>query len=293
MTTENTHDQTAAAAERETWPRWRVWTIRIWYGLLTLWALSMSRGVVELALGQAAPGERFGYGAVTAWKLLALGGVFWVCWTAGRSVVAFQALLVGWIGWLISERLYAVAPAGDNPISAAIATVILWLLPLALLRPHRRQLLHLDLRPGAILLPLALAAAVPLSIYAVRQGDLATGPANFAKVYYSACSLGAVLALQALFAALRPAGGRWLPRYVALAAAWIGVLAVIWPHDLTSPGRAWGAALVGWALLFAAGAEVEAKRDPTTVPGAPNQRRNTPQSSIGTVRTADPPYTTS
>jgi hypothetical protein len=257
-----THEQTTSAAETERWPRWRVWTIRIWYALLGVWTLAMSHSVVSLALGQAGPGERFGSGAVTAWKLLAVGGVFGICWTGGRSVVAFQSLVVGWVGWLGSERLYAVAPPDETPVASAITTVILWLLPLALLRPHRRQLLHLDLRPSAILLPLALVAAVPLSIYAVRQGGLVTELTGPAKFYYSACGLGAVLAVQAIYASLRPRRSRWLPRFVALAAAWIGLLAVIWPHDLTSPGRAWGAVLICWALLFAAAAEVETRRDP-------------------------------
>jgi hypothetical protein len=57
-------------------------------------------------------------------------------------------------------------------------------------------------------------------------------------------------------------GNCWLPRFVALAAAWTGLLAVIWPHDQSSPGRAWGAALICWALLFAAAVEVETRRDP-------------------------------
>ena len=109
-----THEQTTSTAAAERWPRWRVWTIRIWYALLGVWALAMSHSVVSLALGHAGPGERFGSGAVTAWKLLAVGGVFGIWWTGGRSVVAFQSLVVGWVGWLGSERLYAVAPPDDT-----------------------------------------------------------------------------------------------------------------------------------------------------------------------------------
>jgi hypothetical protein len=223
----------------------------------------MSHGVVSLALGQAGPDERFGYAAVTAWKLLAVGGVLVICWTGGRSVVAFQALVVGWVGWLGSERLFAVPPPDETPLVSAIATVVLWLLPLVALRPHRGQLLRVRARPSAILLPLALAAAVPLCLYAVRQGDLSTGLTGAVNVRYSACGLGVVLAVQAVFAALRPRGSRWLPRFVALAAAWIGLAAVIWPGDLTSPGRAWGLALICWALVFVAGSEMEAIRDAT------------------------------
>jgi hypothetical protein len=114
----------------------------------------------------------------------------------------------------------------------------------------------------AILLPLALGAAVPLCVYAVRQGDLVTGLGDVEDIYYVACGLGLVLAFQAVFAGLRPRGSRWLPRFVALVAAWVGLAAIIWSHDVTSPGRGWGVALVCWALLFLAGAELEARRDP-------------------------------
>jgi hypothetical protein len=126
--------------------RMGMWSIRIWYGLLSLWARSMSHGVVLLALGEAGPGERFGQGAVTAWKLLAVGGVLGICWTAGRSVVAFHALVVGWVAWMLSERLYAVPPPDDSPVVSPSLRVIQWLLPLVLLRPHRRGQHSITLR---------------------------------------------------------------------------------------------------------------------------------------------------
>lgn len=239
-----------------------MWAIRIWYGVLSLWALSMANGVVMLVLGKAGPGDHFISGMVTALKLLAVGGVLGICWTGGRSVVAFQAVVVGLVGWSGSDLLDGVHQADDTPVASTITTVALWMLPLVLLRPHRGELLRLHARPSAILLPLALTAAIPMVIYAVRQGNLSLNG------YEDAISIGMVLAAQTLFAALRPRGSRWLPRLVALAAAWIGVLAVTWPRDLTSPGRAWGAALVGWALLFAGANELQARRDPAT--GAPS-----------------------
>jgi hypothetical protein len=260
MGIETTQNGPLSADEGERWARWRVWGIRIWYGLLSVWTLLMAQGVVALALGQAGPGERFVYATVTAWKLLAIGGILWICWTAGRSVVAFQAVVVGWVGWLGSERLFAVQPEDATPVASAITTVVLWLLPLVLLRPHRGQLLRVHARPSVILLPLALVAAVPLCLYAVRQGDLATGLTGLVDARYAACGLGAVLAVQAVYAALRPRSSRWLPRFVALVAAWIGLAATIWPHDLTSLGRGWGFALICWALVFVAGSEVEAAR---------------------------------
>jgi hypothetical protein len=192
----------------ERWPRWRVWTIRVWYGLLGLWALSMAQGVVHLILGDAGADERFTYVVVTAWKLLALGGVLGVSWTGGRSIVAFQAVVVGSVGWWGSELLYSVHPADDTPVASTITTVVLWLLPLVLLRPHRGELLRVHARPSAILLPLALIAAVPLCVYAVRQGDMATGLNGRIELYYVSTGLGLVLAVQAVFAGLRPRGLR-------------------------------------------------------------------------------------
>jgi hypothetical protein len=247
MGIEETQEQTA---QNQHWARWRLWTIRICYALLSVWALLMAQW--GFRLWQADPGYHFGYGSVTAWKLLAVGGVFAICLTAGRSVVAFYALMVGWASWFLAERLYPAAPEEETGILSILTTVVLWLLPLVLLRPNRRELLRPELRPSAILLPLALVAAVPLLIYSVRQG----------RTDQDSGILGVAVAAQAVLAALRPRHTRWLPRFVALAAGSIGLLAVIWPDDLGSPGRAWGAALIGWALLFAAAAEVEARRDP-------------------------------
>jgi hypothetical protein len=262
-----TDERTTPAAETDRWPPWRTWAIRIWYGLLGLWALSMSQWA--LRLGQAEPGDHFVTGAVTGWKLLAAGGVFAICWTGGRSVVGFHALVVGWAAWLLSERFIQTPDPDETPVLSAVTTVVLWLLPLVLLRPHRRQLLHIDPHLSAILLPLALAAAVPLSIYAVSRGDDSGLIAGGSSVAYDACGLGLVLAAQAVFAALRPRGSRWPARAVALVAAWIGLLAIIWPTDETSFGRGWGIALIGWALLFAAAAEIEARRDSSRPPTNP------------------------
>lgn len=264
MRTDTAQEGTTAIGSPDRWPRWRIWAIRVWYGLLSLWALSLARGVVSLALGRADPDDHFGSATVTAWKLLATGAVLVIFWTGGRSVVAFQALAVGSIGWALSEQLWAVRPADSSPFASAIATVVLWFLPLLLLRPDRQQLRHLRAHPSAMLLPLALAAAVPLMIYSVHQGGLASDSGGVDGGAYDRTALGVVLAVQAVFAALRPAHSRWLPRLIALAATWVGLAAVLWPDDLGSLGLGWGVTLIGWGLAFAAAAEVETRRDPST-----------------------------
>jgi hypothetical protein len=215
----------------------------------------MAFSVVWLILGQAGPGEHFAFATVTAWKLLATGGVFGICWSGGRSVVAVQAVVVGWFGWILSDRLWAVEPAGSTPLMSAVATVVLWLLPLVLLRPNRRELFTPRLRASAYLSPMAVGAAVPLVIYSIRQGGLATAGLPEADAAYALTALGVVLAVQAVFAALRPSGSAWLPRFVALAAVWVGLGAIIWPNDLGSLGLTWGAALLAWGIAFAVCAE--------------------------------------
>jgi len=96
--------------------------------------------------------------------------------------------------------------------------------------PQRRQLLRPQIRPSAILLPHALAAALAMVVYAIRQGNRSNSGVE------EATSIGVVLATQTMFAALRPQGSRWLPRWVALAAAWIGVLAVYLASRSDQPG---------------------------------------------------------
>jgi hypothetical protein len=262
MTTGTARDGTTSLQPLDRWPRWLVWVIRGWYGLLSLWALSMARGVVELGLGEAGPGESFGYATVTAWKLLATGGVLVICWTGGRSVVAFQATVVGLVAWSVSEMLWVAQPVDASPVLSTVASLVIWFLPLIALRPNRRELFRLQAHPSAVLLLVAVVAAVPLAIDAQRKGDLVLAP-SLAEYHVPSLmtGLGCVLAAQAVFAALRPAGNRWLPRAVALTAAWSGLAAIVWPEDIGSFGTVWGAALIVWACVFAGTAEFESRRD--------------------------------
>jgi hypothetical protein len=178
--------------------RW--WRLPAQAGALIVWVLAVGASAM---LGDVGPHDHFGAAAVTAWKLLAVGAVIGICWTGGRSVVAVQAMVVGWVAWSASEALLAAQPPDATPLASAAITVVFWLLPVVLLRPHRRELLRLHLHPSVILLPLALGAAVPLSVYAVHQGQGTTGP-DFTGA--DMCALGVVLALQAVFASLRPRG---------------------------------------------------------------------------------------
>jgi hypothetical protein len=211
-----------------------------------------------MIFGQAGPAEHFGYATVSAYKLLATGGVLVICWTGGRSVVAYQALVVGVLATMLSDRLWAVEPFESTPVASALAMIVLWLVPLVALRPNRRDLFRLRPQPSVVLLPMAAVEAVPLIYYAVGQGALATGGGGvLVDPAYALTALGVVLAAQAVLAALRPSGTSWLPRLVAIAAIWVGTAAIIWPDDLGSLGLAWGTVLAGWGCVFAAVAEAQ------------------------------------
>jgi len=249
--------QDCGAIRTTPWPRWRVWAIRVWYGLLSLWAALMASSVVRMVFGQAGSGEHFGFATVSVWKLLATGGVLVICWTGGRSVVAYQALVVGVIATTLSDRLWAVEPVDSTPVLSALAMIVLWLLPLVALRPNRRDLFRLHPQFSVVLL-MAIAAAVPLIYYSICQGALATGGGGaLVDSAYALTALGVVLAAQAILAAFRVSSTSWFPRFVALTAVWIGTAAMIWPDDLGSLGLAWGAVLAGWGCVFAAAAEVQ------------------------------------
>ena len=271
----NTQGPDTVSADVRRWPTWRVWSIRVWYGLLSLLTLSMGSGAIRLVMGEPEAGQHFGFGAVTVLKFLAMGGVFAICWTGGRSVVAFQFLVVGSVAWSVSEMLWALPPADSTPVASALSGVVVQFLPLILLRPHRRELLSLQLRPSAVLLALAVLLAVPAVINAAQLGGLAMPGAD--ESFWDMSSLWVVVAVQALFAALRPRDSRWLPRIIAVATGWLGLLAVLWPEDLASPGRAWGAALIVWAILFGAAAELGNRQVADSTAGAGPGARGTPR----------------
>ncbi|MGB8019712.1 MAG: hypothetical protein WCF04_00625 [Candidatus Nanopelagicales bacterium] len=241
------------------WSRWRQWAIRIWYGLLSVWVLLMAHGVMDVATGRVASGEQFLSATVTAWKLLAAGAVIVICWTAGRSVVAFQALVVGMVAWSVAEWLWATPEADATPALSAISSIVLWFVPLVALRPQRRELLNVHPTWYLPLLALAASAAVPLLVYALHQAALVTDPTG-SEAAREATSMGVVLAAQICFAALRPGGTRWVPRLVVAAAGCVALAAIAWPDDIASPGRAWGAALAAWSVAFAVTVETAGSR---------------------------------
>lgn len=223
------------------WPRWRVIAIRVWAALLTAYALMMAPGIVLIA--SAPTDERFMYATSTVWKLLSLGAVAVVMWTGGRSVAAYWAVAVGQLSWLLGG---VIAPQPDDG-GVIVGTVNMLILygPLILFRPHRRELLHPDVRPDRVLLGIALVAAVPLSLFAWHLPTEVSGELGFDMV-----GLYVALAVGGLLAAFRLRRSHWLSVAVATAAALVGAAAILRPHDQASPGILGGLLLLSWALTL-------------------------------------------
>ena len=74
-------------------------------------------GALTMMAGNAPAGLSFGYGAVTAMKMLSFGGYLVIVGTAGRSVVAVQWVLVGFATWFVaasnSAQLRRRAPSSS------------------------------------------------------------------------------------------------------------------------------------------------------------------------------------
>ena len=63
-----------------------------------------------------------------------------------------------------------------------------------------------------------------------------------------------------LFAAARPAGGRWLIPAVAAGAVMTASFAIAFPHDMASPGRLGAVLLLLWAIAYAGAARFKSTK---------------------------------
>lgn len=252
MSTPQTEALSPDAISDRPWPRWRVLLIRTWAGLLTLQTLMMAQGVVVVAgVGE---GLHFAAGTSTVFKLLSLGGAGWVMWTGGRSVSAYWMILVGQLSWAVTGVL---APQADgNPPLVDLANVLIFYGPLVALRPHRRELLHLPVHPRALTTTVALVGSFGLVAFAWHLATRSPG----AELAFDAVGLYMTLALMSLFAAARPAGGRWLIPAVAAGAVVTASFAMAYPYDMASPGRLGAGLVLLWAFAYAAADRAE----PTT-----------------------------
>ena len=229
------------------WPTWRVVLIRIWAGLLTVVMLLWAQWV--LRLGSAADGQHFMYAGSSVFKLLSLGGITWLMWTGGRSVAAYWMIGVGQGVWAVTS---VVAPQLD-PQSRLdqLLSLLLFYGPLLLLRPDRKDLLRPRFHPDARLCAVAVVGCTAL----VTQAWLASYEARLALVRFDAVGLYLTIGAMMVFAALRPAGSRWLPWPVAAAGVATGCLGIGYPNDVYSLGTTGGILLTAFSLAFLAVAE--------------------------------------
>ena len=253
MSTSQTDVLATDAISDGPWPRWRVLLIRIWAGLLTLVMLMMAQGVVVAA----GVGEDLHFAAATStvFKLLSLGGVVWVLLSGGRSVSGYWMILVGQLSWAVSAML--APPVDGNAPLQQLANGLILYGPLVALRPRRRELLHLRVQPRALTTVLAAVGSCGVIAFA---SHLASGSSSNAELVFDAVGLYLTLALMSLFAAARPAGGRWLIPAVVVGIVVTAAFAIAFPADMASPGRLGAAVLLLWALAFAGAAWFESTR---------------------------------
>jgi hypothetical protein len=232
--------------------------IRVIYGLLSLWTLMMALGLGMLLAGKVPAGSyAFAAAGTTAWKLLSVGGYLVIMWTAGRSVVAVQWVLVGQVTWLIAELMAPQDPTegvGALVIRYAVNTLI-FLGPWLLLAPERRQVVHLRARPDRVAVAIVALSLPALIVWAQHNSGLQipTIDGNSGEeLRFDVTGLALVFATLGIFAALRPSGRRWPLGVVAAGALYVGIDALATKTtDLASPGLPGGAAFLALAALLA------------------------------------------
>ncbi|SCF19654.1 hypothetical protein GA0074695_4238 [Micromonospora viridifaciens] len=139
------------------------------------------------------------------------------------------------------------------------------LLALALLHPDRRSLLHTGpAGMSPILLPLALIAAAPLTVYATRMLDLHASTGEGDAFYLGIAVAAFAVPLVGIVAGLRAPGYR-LPLWAAGLTLMIVCLASLIESDGSAAMPVWAATagLLGGALFVAAG-EWERRRAAAT-----------------------------
>lgn len=183
-----------------------------------------------------------------------------------RRVAGLQQALIGslalaWAG-LLGDRIEPLW--GGMILGAATVTAIV-------LHPARGD----SIRPGAgrcaPLAALALLAAIPAALYAMRMLDLArlAGPSCFAGQcargdrYAEMAALGVALVIVVLLASARTGGWRASAWSAGVSAVTVGVASVVLPDVPGAVGQAWGTLAVVWGVLVVVAAEWQLRRTAT------------------------------
>lgn len=184
-----------------------------------------------------------------------------------RRIAGFQQVSLALVGQTIASALSADGSFLLFVLGFAILTAVMgWL------HPAREQILPRPPGPSVPMLVLAIAAAVPLTMYALDMAELQrTGASSDAHVAERHWATMAALALSiwlvAAQASLRTPGWR-IPAWSAgLAALVFGVASMVFPAYPGSVGTTWGLIAVIGGVLFVGVAEWTARREPAP-PGA-------------------------
>lgn len=220
--------------------------LRIVTGVLTLQLVAMlAAGPLALVRGEVPPTLTLAALLAPIGKLLSLGALAVVTWTAARSVVAVQMWVLGQ-GVAVLGQL--VAPQADATVLDGLLSLVVFTGVVIALRPHRRELLRLRLSPDAGLALAALpivAAGVVLASSAHRAPAVASVEATeLAEVRFDVAVLALAFVVLAAWAATRPSRRTWPALAVAAAAALTGALVLVLSGAWASPGPVAGVLLV-------------------------------------------------
>jgi len=220
--------------------------------LTTSWFLEKSTLVHDL-----------GYGAITG--ILVPAGLLAQLRRPDVAIAGLQqvgACAIAYaVAGLFADRGYLVLAA---LVAAGLAVMLL-------VHPTGGTVFAVPDESSPLLAGLALLAAGPLALYAVRTAERqreGAAPVDFHAHLGSWGGLTAMavgIVLVALVAAVRTKGWR-VPAYSAAAAAAVwGLGNVLYPDELGSEGRGWGLLALAWAAVFALAAAWSGR--PSAQPG--------------------------
>jgi hypothetical protein len=249
--------------------RWRGPVRRVaffaWATILSLVSGITFIGVTVLTLGLWLAHRNADTTPVTDLGFFALGAII----TAGfvgqlrapeRHIAGLQQAFIGLltlgVAGLIGGRLEPLTGAGIFLVASAL---------LVALHSARRAFLKVGTRLSAPLAALALLAALPAAAYAATMLVQArhAGPSCFlgrcahGDRFAELAALASAIVALGVLAAARPEGWRLTAWSAGAGAALVGAASLVWPALPGALGRAAGALVVVWGVLFVAVAEWE------------------------------------
>ena len=129
-----------------------------------------------------------------------------------------------------------------------------------ILHPAGRTLLgvNLSIPDNRVLGGLLVVAAVPLGWYAINELILqvTVADSHTELVHYGGMAVAAMFILgMGVLGTIRDRDRRFAAWAAGILAAYVGVSAIVYPTQTSSPGMVWGVLAIGWGVAFAATAE--------------------------------------